>query len=370
MNVVECANLFYFNNINSIGGVESFFYYLVKKYNDIDILIVYKSSDPRQLKRLNKYVRTLQFNSQRFKCDKAFFNYDTSIIDYVTAREYVQIIHADYKYRKLLHLSNALHPKISRFLGVSRLACESFESVMKKPCELCYNPLSLDAPKKVIRLVSATRLTQEKGYDDMLEFASCLERMKQPYLWLVFTNDSRISEHKYMITMPPNLDITPFIADADFLVQLSTCESFSYSVVESLSLNTPVIVKNLPVFHEIGLNDKNSIIIDDVNDITQESLLKEYKFTYTPPEDNWNNILVDKKTSYVPPSSNFYTVVALTNFTLKRFNEIENLIRRFTYRNEDGWLYEGDMFDCSKEMYEYLIDIEKFGRALVKLVDV
>ena len=293
--VVKCANLFYFANINSIGGVESFFYYLVKKYSDIDILIVFKSGDANQLKRLGKYVRVLQFNEQRFECEKAFFNYNPNIIDYVNAKEYVQIIHADYKYRKLLHLTNALHPKITRFIGVSKLACESFESVMGRPCELSYNPLVIDTPKRVLHLVSATRLTQEKGYDDMLMLANLLESMRQPYIWLVFTNDTRVNEHKYMVTMPPTLDITPYIKDADFLVQLSTCESFSYSVVESLTLNTPVIVKDLPVFHEIGLNEENSIIVKDVNDITLDKLLKKYEFTYNAPKDNWNNLLVNKK---------------------------------------------------------------------------
>ena len=34
-------NIFYFYNINSIGGVESMFYYLAKKYCDKDIIILY-----------------------------------------------------------------------------------------------------------------------------------------------------------------------------------------------------------------------------------------------------------------------------------------------------------------------------------------
>ena len=53
----ECKNIFYFSYLNKIGGVESFFYYLVKKYKNFDIVIFYDKADPEQLNRLKKYAR-------------------------------------------------------------------------------------------------------------------------------------------------------------------------------------------------------------------------------------------------------------------------------------------------------------------------
>ena len=41
----EYNNVFYFNNINAIGGVETFFHYLAKKYYDYDIAVFYKKGD-------------------------------------------------------------------------------------------------------------------------------------------------------------------------------------------------------------------------------------------------------------------------------------------------------------------------------------
>ena len=42
-------NVFYFYYINSIGGVESMFYYLAKKYQDKDIVIYSSHGDKYQI---------------------------------------------------------------------------------------------------------------------------------------------------------------------------------------------------------------------------------------------------------------------------------------------------------------------------------
>ena len=71
------SNIFYFYNINSIGGVETFFYYLAKKYCDFDITVFYSTGDINQIKRLRKYVRVKKYKTgEQIKCKKAFFNYN------------------------------------------------------------------------------------------------------------------------------------------------------------------------------------------------------------------------------------------------------------------------------------------------------
>ena len=49
-------NIFYFRLLNKIGGIETFFYNLAKKYNDWDITIYYQTGDINQIKRLKKSV--------------------------------------------------------------------------------------------------------------------------------------------------------------------------------------------------------------------------------------------------------------------------------------------------------------------------
>ena len=51
---MKFKNIYYFQSILAIGGIETFFYYLAKKYKDYDLAIVYKYSNEQQLKRLKK----------------------------------------------------------------------------------------------------------------------------------------------------------------------------------------------------------------------------------------------------------------------------------------------------------------------------
>ena len=48
------TNIFYFDRINKIGGVETFFYEIAKKYCNNDITVFYSFGDLKQIQRLNK----------------------------------------------------------------------------------------------------------------------------------------------------------------------------------------------------------------------------------------------------------------------------------------------------------------------------
>lgn len=211
-------NIIYVKNITEIGGTESFIYYLVKKYKDYDITVFYKNAAPNQIERISKYALMKKYVGQKIKCEKAFFNYTVDIIDNVEAKEYIQIIHTDYKEQ---HLIFSPHPKIDRYMAVTKIACESFKKYAGVDCEVCYNPIVIDKPKKVLNLVSATRLTKEKGVGRMLELANRLETAGIPFIWLVFTNDLTKIRHPNIISVPSKMDIFKYIANADYLVQLS-----------------------------------------------------------------------------------------------------------------------------------------------------
>ena len=51
--LIETTNLYYFHSILEIGGIETFFYYLAKKYKDWDLTIVYKEGNAKQLERFS-----------------------------------------------------------------------------------------------------------------------------------------------------------------------------------------------------------------------------------------------------------------------------------------------------------------------------
>ena len=314
-NRIECANAFFFYYINQIGGVETFFYEIAKKYHAYDITVFYISGDPEQIKRLRQYVKVIQLTNQSVKCEKAFFNYNISYIDRFHAKEYYSIIHADYKAQGLMPQT---HPKI-KYIGVSELACKSFSELTGKPCELCYNPLTIEKPKKVLTLITASRLTKEKGKDRMIKLGSMLDKAGIPYIWYVFTNDKKGIDNPHMIYMQPSLDIRNYLANADYMVQLSDTESYCYTLVEALCVGTPVIVCNWPVLKELGVTEDYGFILDfDMKKVPLEEIYnKKFDFTYTPKEDNWDNILSHTPATYLTEDSGKCDALVLYNFVDK-----------------------------------------------------
>jgi glycosyltransferase involved in cell wall biosynthesis len=133
----------------------------------------------------------------------------------------------------------------------------------------------------------------------MQKLAKMLEQAGIDYEWIVYTNRKRQPIGNNVIYKDTELDIIEEIAKADYLVQLSDCESYCYSVVEALTVGTPVIVTDLPVFKELGLkNGLNAYICDfNMKDIQIDQIAKKSLETaYKPPKSNWGKYLSTDKT--------------------------------------------------------------------------
>lgn len=286
--------IFYFHTINKIGGVESFLWYLANLY---DIEVYYKEGDPKQIERLATKIPVHKYKSGTIKCDKAFFNYNPDIIDNIIANEYIGVIHCDYKQ---IPFKPCMHPKITKWVGVSKLVCDSFKEITGITPELIYNPIVIDKEaKKPLIIVAATRLTFEKGKDNLITFADRLSATKNPYLLIVFTNDK---DKKHEINNPnivyadTQLDIAPYLKIADWVIIPSKTEAFGYTPAEAASLGIPLLLMDLPIWKELGFKDGvHGYIIKDINKFDLNKLYKKIpKFEYEPPKSNWNKYLPNK----------------------------------------------------------------------------
>ena len=268
------------------------------------MVVYYKEAHPEQIKRLAKNVEVHKYKENEIiECDNFFCCYNPDIIDNVIANNYIHLIHCDYKQ---VSFRPIMHPKFTKYIAVSKLAGESFKEITGVDYELIYNPVAIDIPKvekyndDKIYLISATRLTKEKGLKRMQKLASLLDKSGIDYEWIVFTNRHREAIGKNVVYKEPKLDIIDEIAKADFLVQLSDCEAFCYSVVEALCVKTPVICTDLPVFKELGVNKGNSIICNlEMSNVDLNRLKQPFKFKYEPPKSNWGKYL-DNNSSYNP----------------------------------------------------------------------
>ena len=327
-------NIYWVGNLSVIGGVETAVYELAKQFQDYDLVIYYNNIPKNQLDRLQKYVKCVKYKGEKLKCRKFFCNYDISIIDNVEAEEYIEIVHCVFRHNKIKPHTH------------DKEACESFKGITGKDCEVLHNILNIDKPSKVLKLISATRIASDKGkiVQRMQKLANELDRNDIPYQWLIFTNGQHLVHGKGIIYCEPRLDIRNFIAECDYLVQLSDTEAFCYSVLESLYLNIPVIVTPIPCFDEMGIqNEKNGYILDfDMKKIPIFDIYNKIpKFNYQPLENEWEDIIVKVKGNYKEELKMKFKVKALINF-----NDLEANRRRVI----------GEEFECSKTRCDYLLE--------------
>lgn len=334
---MKYANVFYIPHFNVIGGIETYIYELAKKYSKYDITVVYSYGDYKQIARLTKYVRVIKNNGEKIKCKRLFIMYKSNL-DLFEADYIIQITHADYKAQNLTPNKN---PRINEHYAVSKAVAKSYEELSGLETKVCYNPLTIDKPKKVLKLISATRLTKEKGKDRMIILANVLTKANIPFLWLVFTNDKNAIDNPNVIYMNPRLDIRDFIAGSDYLVQLSDTEAWSYSVLESLSLGTPVITTPIPCFEEMGIeNGKNGYILPfNMKDIPINDIYENIPvFNFKAPKDIYDKLLIKEPSTYDPN-------IKINATCIKGYTDLEHNCQ---YKRNDI------IKDITLQRYEYL----------------
>lgn len=327
---------FYVYNINDIGGVESWLYYISKLYGKThNLTLYYNTGSEKQLDRyIKNYMRVIKYTNQKIECDRAVFCYDTGPIDNFIAKEKIQFIH------KIADKSFVVNKQIDKFYAVSKTARDIFVKATGRECEVMYNPLVIEKPKKVLRLISPTRIADDKGpiWKRMQLLADKLNEANIPFNWLIFTNNhDRISGlRRGMILANPELDIENYIADSDYLVQLSTKESSSYTAKQALGLGVPVLVTNFNTVDELGIVDGvNGYIFDmnlsnvDVNKIYNE-IPNKFNYKMNESSKDWDKFLgkpVEKELKEI------VKVKLIYNDTFK--DVVDNVIR---YPNEEWWM--------------------------------
>lgn len=319
---LKLKNVIYIPYINKIGGVETFCYEMGLKYaQDYDLTLIFKVGDPMMLARISKLYRVIRWKpDMHIVCDVFIFGYAHDIMDNVDAKEYVQTFHADYINR---NLNPCLDGRVTKRFAVAENTAKGIREHFKWAADVqtMYNPYTPKKPRKVLNLISATRLTPEKGYNRMIQLADALEKADIPFFWLVFTDTNVDFPSKHMVKMPPTYDILDYIAKADYLVQLSDTEGFSYSIVEALSVGTPVIASAFAVAEEQGIvNGKTGFILPmDMSEIPVEAIYKGVrKFSVKPNESHYETILAKGKVDYVNNDNGMVTVK-----TLIRYRDLE-----------------------------------------------
>ena len=331
--------ILYHNNLLKFGGVDTFVYNFVKKISKIyDILFLYTTADKENLERIKKYVETEKYNkTKKYVCDicicaSAWGEYPETVI--AKSGRYIQMVHADYIKAKEVNFTYNKWHKTSEHVGVSEYVCKVFKQLYpKEKITKIYNMLDdIQETKPILKLISATRVSKEKGYNRMLKLAQELKKAKVKFRWTIFTDLDLYNQKPFnieeIIYKKPCYDFWDYIKEADYGVQLSDTEGYSYFINECLQYGTPVIATNFPSVYESLIDGTNGYILDmQLSNLNIDKIVNNIpnKFSYKEKckEEDWIKLLNKKKER----SKNMYRVIAKQDYTDKKPELIEEYNR-------------------------------------------
>lgn len=299
-NPVKCQVLMMVNGTQKIGGIETFVYNFCKfmrKY--YDICVIYDTMNDQRLDLLRKLVRCEQYQpGTAYICDTLLLmRFNDRIPANLSYNKSVQMIHA-------CKMHDWMEPPKDRdeFVCVSETAKKTFPGLK---ASIINNLVNCEGCNDALLLVSATRLgSGEKGHERIVRLAEALNRQNIPFIWLIFT-DKKMEVPENVYVLPSKLNVMSYLSAASYVVQLSDCEAFCYSIVEALCCQTPVICTDLPVLPEIGVKDGiNGYVLpfdgeyDSIVRKIYEHPLKghfTYSFNNTERVGQWKDLLGEQK---------------------------------------------------------------------------
>lgn len=250
---------------NKTGGVEVFNYNFCKrlrKYYDITFLC--DSADPDQFDKISELVPAYIFDDQYFETDICIYSSAWGIRpeDHIKAKRYIQMVHADFrgieehwnfKYKKT--------PKTKEHIGGGENIAKTFMDKYGYECKVVHYLLDDEVKiKPVLKLITTSRIAKEKGFKRVVKFAKALKASGRKFNWDIWGDgydEGYVARVEKALRNVPEVsfrgrgdDLYSYVAQADYSVQLSDTEGWAFSIMESLSVGTPVIATAFPNAYE------------------------------------------------------------------------------------------------------------------------
>lgn len=162
----------------------------------------------------------------------------------------------------------------------------------------------------------------------MLKLAQELKKANIKFRWTIFTDLNLYGKKPFdleeVIYMKPSYDFWDYIKEADYGVQLSDTEGYSYFINECLQYGTPVITTNFPSVYESVEDEVNGYILDmDLKNLEIEKIVnnipKDFIYKEKCTEKDWIKLLNKKKER----NKNMFRITAKQDYTDKRPELIE-----------------------------------------------
>lgn len=249
---IKAQLVLYCGTVHHVNGITTFLYNTCQQLKSYyDILLLFDSFDAYQLERFTKIVRVMKNNPiKKIACDALILNRLNDVIPpNIIYKRTIQVCHTCYFPQYSMPWNRDF------IVNVSQFSKDTWGKASEKGVVI--HNMSFPESNELM-LVSATRmLANDKGENEnrFRKLAQMLNDNNIPFVWLNFSDKPMPNPPKNFINMAPRVNIQSFIKRADYLVQLSDVEAYSMSILEALTLNTPVISTAFPSLYEAGFKD-------------------------------------------------------------------------------------------------------------------
>lgn len=303
--------------IPKVGGIESAVFNLGKELDKIGYKVTVYFMGCESWESLFRYaqvcdvVRILpEHLEDEFDLDVLLVASNHYIPRQFKAKRIFQWVHSDYDRYKL----DLRNKGLVEYVAVSKHAKKVIERREKVKASVIYNLVDDEFgndSREVFQLVTNSRVSPEKGFDRMIQFAQKLDDYGVRYIWTVYGDNSvspnYFDEWKKKFAHLPNVhfvgykpDVTSGLQLAKYSCLFSDFEGCPYSVLESLKMGVPCLVTNWLGVDELITDGENGYILPmdmDIDDKFMEKIISKIpKVVYKPLStiEDWVKIIQSK----------------------------------------------------------------------------
>ena len=190
--------------------------------------------------------------------------------------------------------------KVTKVISVSETARDSLKNALGVDSEVLPNILAEPSKRPVFLCLS--RATPEKGIDRLIKMVQAFDRAGKDYvLYLCSTLDPYgtyyhdLKNSAHVVLVEPNPYNDSLMRCADYLVQLSSCESYCYSVHQATAQGVAVIGTKIPEIEKVVTGDKNGYLLNlDMSNLDVEKIFNKIPRPKAKPEPidpNWQKAI-------------------------------------------------------------------------------
>lgn len=270
--------LIHHTELYKVGGIETAAKNISMAFPNYDItFVVGRHANMTQIMELSKRHKVIIDNEvDKFKADiLILMNYDSAqhIINRVEADKVYQFCHADWQGLKdsgsFKNYILEIHPRVDKVLAVSETAQKGLKTAFNIDSIVVPN-IFYPAESKRLVFMCLSRATNEKGIDRLLELVDRFKNAGKDFVVFLCspleqaerTIQERIKASPNIVVLPALPCCQELLRSATYLVQLSTHESYCYSVREALARQVPCLVSRIPELEKLIKDGENGYVLN------------------------------------------------------------------------------------------------------------